>query len=135
MPVRVRYELRVAISSTSSEEKDLGNIKRELVTDREGEGGAWKTLLAGGATDVQIPLDSVAEVHLLGIITAPKDPNQDPSNVLVRFNSITGEQRTIAPLADCKEAIMFFTTDGITSLHASNAGSTDMELILFVAGD
>lgn len=135
MPVRVRYEIRVAISSTSLEERDLCNVRREAVTDKQGEGGSWKTLLVGGATDVQIPLDSISEVRLLGIITTPKDPNQDPSNVLVRFNSISGEQRTIAPLEDCKEAIMFFTTDGVTSLYASNPGSIDMEMIIFAAGD
>jgi hypothetical protein len=135
MPVRVRCKIEVAISSTSLEERDLCNLRREFVSDRLGEGGSWKMLLAASAVDVSIPLDSVADVNLFGIIATPKDPNQDPQDILIRFNSITGEQRTISSLSDCKEGLALLSTAGITSLFASNPGAADMEIILIVAGD
>jgi hypothetical protein len=106
-----------------------------VLTDALGEGGARKTLLLAGATDVQISLDAVADAKLLVITTVPKDPNEDPTEILLRFNSITGEQRSVAPLADCKEGFLVLTTTGLTSLFASNPGATDTELTVGLAGD
>jgi hypothetical protein len=135
MPVRVRYKIEVAISSTSAEEKDLGNVKWEIVTDKQGEGGGWKTLIAAGATDIQIPIDSIADVRLLVLRTTVKDPNQAPSDILIRRNLITAEQIQITPLQDIKEGHFLLSTEGLTALFASNPGAVDMEMTILACGD
>jgi len=135
MPVRIRYKIEISISSTPAEERDLGNVKYEIVTDKQGEGGGWKTLVAAGATDVQIPLDSIADVRFLALRTTVKDPNQTPSDIIVKFNSAMGEAHTIVPLQDIKEGHFLISTEGITSLYASNPGAVDMEMTILAAGD
>lgn len=135
MPVRIRYKVEVSISSSSSEEKDLGNIKWEVVSDKVGEGGGWKTLLAAGATDVQIPLDSITEINFLAIRTTAKNPNDTLPGILIRLNSNTGEQRTILPVGDCRQGHFLVSTENVISLFASNPGAVDVELTLAVAGD
>lgn len=135
MPVRVRYKVDASVSSTSAEERDLGNIRWEVVTDKPGEGGGWKTLLAAGATDVQLPLDSIAACKLLIIRTNAKDPNQTPNEVRIRRNLITNEQIPIVPLPDSKEGHFLLSTDSITALFASNPGAVDMEMTIIAVGD
>jgi hypothetical protein len=135
MAVRTRYKVEVSISSTASEEKDLGNVRWEIVTDKQGEGGGWKTLLAAGAVDIQLPLDSIATVRLLVIRTNAKDPNQNPADILIRRNLVGAEQILIKPLTDSKEGHFLISTDGLTALFASNPGTVAMELTLLVAGD
>lgn len=135
MPVRVRYKVEVSVSSNSSEEKDLGNIKWEIVTDKQNEGGGWKTTLAAGTVDAQLPLDSIATARLLVIRTNAKDPNQNPADILIRRNLITNEQILIKPLSDSKEGHFLVSTDGLTALFASNPGAVDMEMTILVAGD
>lgn len=135
MPVRLRYKFEISISSTSAEEKDLGNVKWEVVTDKLGEGGMWKTLLAAGATDVQIPLDSISEVNFLALKTVTRDPNQTLTPVLIRKNSNTGEQLSVEPVGDCRQGQMAIATSGVTALFASNLGTADIELIVIAAGD
>lgn len=135
MPVRVRYKVDASVSSTSAEERDLGNVRWEVVTDKPGEGGGWKTLLVAGATDVQLPLDSIAACKLLIIRTNAKDPNQTPNEIRIRRNLIGAEQIGIVPLTDSKEGHFLLTTDAITALFASNPGAVDMELTIIAAGD
>ena len=135
MPVRVRYKVEVSVSSSSCEEKDLGNIRWEIVTDKQGEGGGWKTLLAAGAVNVQLPLDSITTARLLVIRTNAKDPNQTPANINIRRNLIGAEEILIKPLTDAKEGHFLLSTDGLTALFASNPGTVDMELTILVVGD
>jgi hypothetical protein len=135
MSVRVRYKVEVTISSTASEERDLGNVRREAVTDSLGEGGTWETLVVAGATNVQLPLASIADSQLLVIITTPKNPNDSYSTISIRLNSTSGELRPIEKLGDCKEGIWMASTSGVTALFATNAGSTDMKVIICAAGD
>lgn len=135
MSVRVRYKIQVAVSSTSAEDKDLGNLSWEIVTDQQGEGGSWKTVVAAGAVDVQIPMDSIADVRLLILRTTAKDPNQTPNQILIRRNTNVAEQIEILPLADAKEGHLLLSTDGLTAIYASNPGAVDMEMIIVAAGD
>lgn len=135
MSVRVRYRIELAISSTSAEERDLGNSKYEVVVDSQGEGGSRKFTLAAGVVDAQMCLGDVTTAKFVAIRTNAKDPNRDPNAILIRRNLITAEQILVAPLATAKEGHLLLSTDGLTALFGSNPGSTDMEITLFVAGD
>lgn len=135
MSVRVRYSLTAAISSSSSEAKDLGNGSYEVVDDTQGEGGARKVTLPAGATDVSIPMCDVADAKFFLLRMTPKDPNDDCHEVKIRLNLITNAEIPIEPLGTSKEGYFLVTTTGLTALFATNTGATDMSLTLFVAGD
>lgn len=135
MPVRVRYKLESSISSTTAEEKDLGNGKFEILTDALGEGGVRKTLLVAAATDVALDIGNVAAINYILIRTNPKDPTDTPAAVELKKSGTGGEVISIEPLGTSKEGHFLLSTSGVTSLHASNPGSVDMEVTLFVCGD
>lgn len=136
MAVRVRYSMKVQISSTTAEDKDLGNLSFEQVSDDMGEGGARKFTLAGSAVDVPLSLGNVASAKLVLIRTVSKDPTVALPEVKVRLNLITGEQISLLPVGShAKEAHLLLTSAGVTALFASNIGTTDVELTLAVAGD
>jgi len=135
MGVRVRYKLDVAISSTPAEERDLGNGKFEIVVDSQSEGGSWKTTVLAGATDQQIQLPNVAVAKLIAIRTNPKNPNDVPVNLTFKRTSPAGEAIVVAPLATSKEGYLFLTTDSLTALYCTNAGTISMEVTVYVAGD
>jgi hypothetical protein len=135
MSVRVRYKIEVAVSSTSAEERDLGNARWEVVTDVQGEKGGGKFTLAAGSTNVSIALGNVSTARLLVIRTTSKDPNQDPVDITIRRNLVGNEAIVIRPLSDAKEGHYVCSTDSMTALFATNAGATDMELTIFVVGD
>jgi hypothetical protein len=135
MSVRVRYRLDAAISSSSAESKDLGNGSYEVVDDSQGEGGSRKITLPGSATDVAISLCDVADAKFFLLRVTPKDQNDDAHEVKIRLNSPTGDEISVKPLGTTKEAYFMVTTTGLTALYATNTGSTDMSLTVFVAGD
>lgn len=134
MAVRVRYALQASVSSTSAEEKDLGNVKFEVVTDVEKKGGSRKTELLASAADVPLQLDNITTVQLLIIRTTSLDPNQLPVGITIKRNSTSGETILIKPVGDSKEGLLVITTDGLTSLFASNPGAVDMNLTITTVG-
>jgi len=135
MAIRLRCKIELAVSSSSAEERDLGNAKYEIVVDSQNEGGSWKTVLVGGASDVQLQLPNIADARFLAIRTTAKDPTQDPDEISIKINGTGNEARKITPMSGSKEGFYLSTTDGLTSVHASHAGTVDMELIVFAAGD
>lgn len=135
MSVRLRYKIECAISSTSSEERDLGNVKVEVVSDAQGEGGTRKFNLAGGDTDIPICLGNVSNAKFLFIRTLPANQNDPCSEVRIRLNNILGEQLLISPVAPSKEGYLLITATGVTAVYASNMGTTAMALTVSVAGD
>lgn len=134
---RIRYKLQISLSSTSAEEKDLGNGAFEVIEDGIGEVGAWKTTLAGLSSDVQIPLNNIATGRLLIIRTTSKDPTLDCPSITIKRNSSGGEALPIVPLATTKpkEGLFLMTTTGLTALYASNPASNTVEITIFAAGD
>lgn len=135
MPVRSRVRIEVGISSTTQEARDLGNGNFEQVTDGLGEGGSRKFTLAASTTDAPLDLGNISSAAMLVIRTNAKDPLQDPVEISIKRNDIANEAHPITPLPDTKEGFYVTTTSGVTSLFATNAGSVDMELTLFTAGD
>jgi hypothetical protein len=136
MAVRLRYKIEITCSSTTAEEKDLGNLKSEVVTDVCNEGGTWKTTLAGGATDIQIPLDSIAAAKFLFIRATSKDPNLAPVQVTIKRNSNSAEAINIVPFSDVKEGHLLLSTSGLTAIYATNSsGTVVMDLTIVAIGD
>jgi hypothetical protein len=135
MAVRVRYKLEQAVSSTSAEERDLGNNKFEVVCDSQNEGGVWKTVVPAGAVDQPIPLQNVSVARYLALRTTAKDPTLSPVALNFRLNSITGEQIAVAPLPSTKEGLLVMSIASLTALYVSNPGAVDMDVIVGVVGD
>jgi len=135
MPVRFRQGAQIGVSSTNAEEKDLGNLSWEVVTDALGEGGSWKTLVAAAETDLEIRLDNLAAAKFLALRTVAKDPTQDPVALAFKKDGVGGEVFTVEPLSGTKEGHFMITTSSITALYVTNAGTVDMEVTIVVAGD
>jgi hypothetical protein len=136
MTVRVVYTIAVAISSTSAGEKDLGNPSFKVTCDTQGEGGAQKTTLAAGATDVALSLGNISSAKFLLIKTNSKDPTLALPVISIKKDSTGGEALPVAPLSGAKEAHMLLTTSGITALYATNPSSTvAVEVTVLAAGD
>lgn len=135
MAIRVRYKLTVTVSSSSSEEKDLGNNTYEVVNDEQSEGGTWKTTVAANATDVQIQLGNVAAGQFLVVRTVSKDPTIAPSAVTLKLNGTGSEPITVDPIGSSKEGLFVLTTAGLASLHVSNPSAVVMDVIVSAAGD
>ena len=133
--MRSRYSIQAALSSTSSEEKDLGNKKYEVVSDSLSEGGTWKTRLAPASVDVNLSLRDVAEVKLLVVSTLAVDPNATPGTVTLKLNATVNDPFDIVPLPTAKQGHFLLTTESLTSIFLSNPGAVEMEVTLTVAGD
>jgi hypothetical protein len=135
MSVRVRYKLVASVSSSSAEEKDLGNATWEVYTDQLGEGGTRKTTLAVGATDVQLPLDNIASAKVIIVRTNATNPNDTPGTVNLKLNNTGATPLPLAPMGDAKEAHFVLASTGMTALYASNPGAVQMDVTVIVAGD
>jgi len=135
MPVRVRYRLDASVSSSTAEDRDLGNKRYEVVSDGLGEGGTWKTRLVAATVDLEVVLPDVADAKLLVVATNALDPNQTAGTVSLKRNSNTAEEIDIVPLSGTRTGHLLLTTTGITSIYLSNPGTVVMEVILVVAGD
>jgi len=136
MSVRLRYSAKVQISSrTDPEDKDLGNLSYENVTDSNGEGGSRKFTLAAGDSDIAIDLGNVTTPNFVFIRSSAKDPLDTPSEITVKRNTIGNEEIPITPISGTKTGWLLLSTSGLTALFASNPGSVDMELIVAVSGD
>jgi len=135
MPIRLRYNMDIGISSSSLEQKDLGNARFEAVTDGFGEGGTRKFTLAASATDVPLDLGNVATARFIAISTNAKDPTMDPVEITVVTNVITDKPMPVTPMDNTKQGHLMMSTSGLTALWATNPGTVDMEVVLFVGGD
>lgn len=135
MPVRIRYKMEIGISSTSAEDKDLGNGVYEAVTDDFGEGGVRKFTLAASTTDLPLDIGNVATGRFVAIRTNAKDPTQNPVEISVKRNTTGNEDIPVTPMDSTKEGHFLVSTSGLTALFATNAGVVDMELTVFVSGD
>lgn len=140
MTVRLRYRIEVSFSSSTNEEKDLGNGKFEVVADGLGEGGMRKTTVAASTTNQEVQLGDVATAKFLFIRTASSDPTEIPARLDFRRNSISGEVIPVVPLplnstTSTREGHLLLSTVGLTSLFVSNDSSVDMEITVGVGGD
>lgn len=134
MPIRLRYKVSVAVSSTNAEANDLGNTDFEVVTDDPDDGGVWKTKLAGGATRT-LNLDDITSAKFLMLRMTPTDPTQQMTPVQLTLNSAT-PALTLAPVGDMDETLFLITTSAITSVTVSNTdpAAVAIDIIIGTAG-
>ena len=135
MTVRVRYKIQAYVSSTTAEEKDLGNQSWEIVTDTIGEGGGRKMTLAASTTDAVVELGNLAVAKLLVIRTSATDPTMTPNAITFKRGTTGGEAIVVQPLGDAKEGHLLLSTDSLTALFATNAGTASMDLTIIAVGD
>ena len=135
MSVRVRFSIEASVSSTSAEEKDLGNLAMEVVNDTQGEGGVRKTTLAPGATDVSVMLTEVTSATFVLIRTNAKDPTETLTAITIKLDDVGSDPITLTPLSGSTEAHMLLVASGITDIFASNAGSINIEITVMAVGD
>lgn len=134
MSVRVRYSVMCAISSTPAEERDLGNVNWQILTDMEMKGGTWKTVVPTGSSGLQLQIDNISTIQLLIIRTVANNQNQAPGPITLNLNSPSGPQLLIQPLGDAQEGHLVLSTDGVTAVYASNASGVDMALTIIASG-
>lgn len=136
--MRGRIEMKVNFSSSPAEERDMGRVEVNEVTDYSADGGVYKTTLAANAVNVQLRMGNLAAVSLVAIRTQAVDPTLPPSQVNIRKNSNQGEETAIVPFQDGsglgKSGVYVVTTTGITSLFASNMGATPMNVFVGALG-
>lgn len=137
MAVRLRVRLECAISSDSSEERDLGNGVFSLVSDALGEGGSWKTKVPAGSVDMAIPFVNVASIKAFLLVISAVDPTDDPVSLFFKLNSALATAIEVAPIlpSNNKEAYFLLHTNGLTDLFVSNPGAIDMNVRIFAGGD
>jgi len=136
MTVRLRYSVKVSVSSNSDkEDADLGNLSYEVVDDQNGEGGTRKFKLPAGVSDVVIDLGNVADAKMLFVRTNAKDPLDTPVAVELNYPATTNDAIVVKPVGNAKEGHYMLSTDSLTALFATNPGAVDMELTLVVVGD
>lgn len=135
MAVRARYKIEVALSSTTAEEKDLGNQTYLVVSDSLNEAGTRKVRLAAGVVDAVVSMNQISTASLLVVRTNAVNSNDTPTTIELKRNLTTAEVMPIVPLTGTSEGHLLMSTSGITALYASNPGSIDMELTLVLAGD
>lgn len=136
MAVRIRQQIIAAVSSSTSEDKDLGNINFQIVTDGHTSGGCWKTKLSASATNVLLQIDNLATIRYVLIRGRTIDPTQVLPTITLKRNSTGGEALPMAPLTSVKESYFMMTTDtSLTGIYATNTGSVDCELTVMAVGD
>lgn len=131
MSVRLRYKLSIAVSSTTAELNDLGNVEFEVVSDDNADGGAWKTSCPANATTA-INLDGITTGTFLSLRFTTTDPTQTLTQVLVTING-TATLPVFPTGLDAKEALFVITSTGVTSVSVANLDPASVPLDCIVA--
>jgi len=128
MAVRVSFEVDLAISENTQALNELGKSPpwkgKADVLDNE---GTWRQRILAGATDVVIDMNGLTNGRLVAIKTTQE--------ISIKKNDSANEAWVIRPLGTgATEGIFVTTTDAITSLFVTNAGSLDAEVTFSIAG-
>jgi hypothetical protein len=128
MAIRVKFDIDLQLSESSQGQKELGKSPPwSGINDQQDNGGTWRQRIDAGDTDILVDLNGLANGRLIAIKT--------DQEISVKKNSAGGEAWTIRPLGTgALDGIFMITTDGITSLYLTNAGSLDAEVTFSIAG-
>ena len=132
--MRIRYEIQMGVSSTTAEEKDLGNQNPSAVVDTYREGGTMRFRIPANTLLVNVHHPQVAAGSFVYLRACATDPLDTPAELLVRRNS-TGAEAWPLTAIDGKEAHLLMSTSGLTALFVSNPGSVSMDVVATVCGD
>lgn len=135
MGVRLRYRIEASVSSTTAENRDLGNVVFDTVHDDSGEGGSRKTTVASGVTDAPLAMAELAAARFVLVKTNAKKSTDTPGIIEIKKNATSGEVIEVVPLSDASEGHLLLSTQNISALYASNPGSVDMEVTVVSVGD
>jgi hypothetical protein len=128
MSVRISFSLDLSISENSYGNKELGQLPWKGLNDQQANGGSWKRKLAAGVSNAEIDLNGLSNGRFIAI--------KSTQDISIKKNASTGEAWTIKALGvGALDGIFFCTTDGVTKLFLTNAGSKDADVTIVVAGD
>lgn len=129
MAIRVTFEVLLQLSENTTEGKELGKTAPwRGKNDQQDNGGTFLQRIPAGSTDVSIDLNGLSNGTILGI--------KSSQEISVKKNSALGEAWTIKPLGTgALDGVFIVTTDGVTSLFVTNAGSLDADVTFAFAGD
>lgn len=128
MSVRVYFEIELSVSEDTLGQNELGKTPPwKGKTDVLDNGGTWRQRVLAGATDVAVDLNGLSNANLVAIKTTQE--------ISIKKNSAGGEEWIIKPLGTgATDGVFMVTTDGVTSLYISNAGSIDAEVTFSLGG-
>lgn len=128
MAVRVKFEIDLQVSENAQGQKELGKTAPWTGTnDQMDNGGTWRQRIDAGATDVLVDLNGLANGRLIAL--------KSSEEISVKKNSAGGEAWTIKPLGTgATDGVFMVTTDGVTALYLTNAGSLDADVTFSVVG-
>ena len=128
MAIRVRYDIKVTLSESTSESNELGKTTPWIgVNDQQEDGGTWSQTIPGLTTDLLVDINGLADATFLGIKT--------DREIILKKNAAGGEPWTITPLGiGAEDGVFIVSTTGVTSLYISNAGAADAKVTFQVAG-
>lgn len=128
MSIRTKFEIDYSLSENSAGGKELGQTPPWTgTTDALDDGGTWRRRIAASATDVLIDLNGLTTCRLLTIKTT--------QTISYKINSTGNTATKIRPLGTgATEGVLFMTTDDVTAVYLSNAGTIDAEVTITIAG-
>lgn len=128
MSIRTKFEIDYSLSENSSAAKELGQTPPWAgATDALDDGGTWRRRIAAGATDVLIDLNGLTTCRLLTL--------KSTQTITWKINNTGTTAITLRALGTgATEGVLFMTTDSVTALYLSNAGSVDAEVTITIAG-
>lgn len=128
MSITVNINVDLSVSETSLENKELGQTSPWQGTNSQlDDGGSFRRKITAGSTDVAVPMLGLTNGRLLGIKTS--------QTISIKKNSSGGEPWTIRPLGvGAQDGMFLVTTDGITTVYVTNAGSLDADVTFIVGG-
>ncbi len=127
MAIRVTFDIDLALSESRSGSKELGIAPWAGTNDQLDDGGAWRRRISAGATNVAIDINGLANGRLVAVKTSQP--------ITLKRNSVDDTGWVIRPLGTgATDGIFICTTDGVTTLYVTNAGSEAAEVTFMVAG-
>lgn len=128
MAIRVKFEILLQISESTAEGKELGKTAPwQGTSDLLENGGTWRQRIEAGDTDVEVDLNGLANGRLIAIKT--------DQEISFKKETAGGEPWILRPLGTgALEGVFLITTDAVTKLFFTNAGSLDAEVTISVAG-
>jgi|HubBroStandDraft_6_1064221.scaffolds.fasta_scaffold319148_2 hypothetical protein len=128
MSVRIKFELNYSVSENQAGSKELGQSSPWVgINDQMDDGGTTRWRIGAGAMDTPVGINSLTTCRFLAIKTT--------QTISFKLNSTGNTPTTIRALGyGAMDGHFIMTTDTVTALYFSNAGSVDAEVTITIAG-